>query len=536
MSAAQVACSAPHAAAARIAVDCLEDGASAIDAMIAASAAISVAYPHMNSLGGDAFWLVQAPGENPVAIDACGFSAALATPDWYRHDGDGAVPARGGGAALCVGGTVDGWREARALARELGLPQRPLRELLAPAAALARDGVEVTQSLASASEKVHPALGGFDDYAAVFCPSGRPLTAGETLRNPGLARFLERLGEEGPESVYRGALAAELAAWLEAAGSPLRREDFAAYRARRVTPLAVPVAGARLYNLPAPTQGVASLLILAIHDAWRRGAGVPSEADTVHLLVEATKRAFAVRDAEVADPARLSPRWPALLGDSAIADHLAALDLQRASPWPRPAEAGDTVWLGAVDAGGCLVSFIQSIYWEFGSGLVHPDYGLVWNNRGLGFSTDPAHRNALAPRRRPRHTLNPALAVFDDGRRLAYGTMGGEGQPQTQAALFTRYHYGGVPLDAAIADGRWLLGRTWGDDSQDLKLEADIAARIGDELRRRGHALQEVPARSELMGHAGAVCVDGDGAVIAATDPRSDGAAAMAVARGGRRG
>lgn len=530
MSRRQVAFSAPHAAAAQVGQALLEDGASAIDAMVAASAAISVVYPHMNSLGGDGFWLLQAPGENPVAIDACGFSAALATPEWYAAQGHDSVPARGGPAALCLGGTLDGWREARACAAEYGYPARPLGELVAPAAALARDGITVTESLAAASEKVQPELADAAAYQAVFCPDGRPLAAGEQLANPGLARFLERVAAEGTESVYRGALAAELADWLAAEGSPLRREDFAAYRARRVTPLTARLAGARVFNLPAPTQGIASLLILAIYDGWRRAHPSPSELESVHALVEATKRAFTVRDAEVADPSRLSERWPGLLEPAALRRHAAAIDDSRASPWPRRAERGDTVWMGAVDREGCLVSFIQSIYWEFGAGVVHPDYGLTWNNRGLGFSRNPADRNALGPRRKPRHTLNPALALFDDGRRLAYGTMGGEGQPQTQAALFTRYHYGGEPLAEAIARGRWLLGRTWGDDSQDLKLEADLFPRLAPGLRAFGHTLREVPAQSELMGHAGAVCQAADGTVIAATDPRSDGAAPVGPA------
>ncbi|HBO12203.1 MAG TPA: gamma-glutamyltransferase, partial [Halieaceae bacterium] len=179
MSARQIAFSAPHAAAAQVGQALLEDGASAIDAMVAASAAISVVYPHMNSLGGDGFWLLQAPGENPVAIDACGFSAALATPEWYAAQGLDGVPSRGGPAALCLGGTLDGWREARACAAEYGYRARPLDELVAPAVALAQDGMTVTDSLAAASEKVQPELAGAAAYQAVFCPQGRPLAAGE---------------------------------------------------------------------------------------------------------------------------------------------------------------------------------------------------------------------------------------------------------------------------------------------------------------------------------------------------------------------
>jgi len=249
------------------------------------------------------------------------------------------------------------------------------------------------------------------------------------------------------------------------------------------------------------------------------------EADHVHALVEATKLAFTLRDAEVCDPGHLGERWPELLDTQHIDSLAAQVELARAAPWPRPAKHGDTVWMGALDDQGWMVSFIQSVYWEFGSAVVVPGTGLAWNNRGMSFSLDAAHPNRLRPRCKPFHTLNPAAAIAGDGRRMVYGTMGGEGQPQTQAALFSRYFWQGEPLDAAIADGRWLLGRTWGDSDNDLKLEQALYDRIGGDLAARGHQLKCVPQHSEMMGHAGAICLYPDGRVDAATDPRSDGAA-----------
>lgn len=182
--------------------------------------------------------------------------------------------------------------------------------------------------------------------------------------------------------------------------------------------------------------------------------------------------------------------------------------------------------MGAIDSAGRAVSFIQSIYWEFGSGVVLDDTGITWQNRGSSFALDRGARNALRPGRKPFHTLNPSLARFHDGRVMAFGTMGGEGQPQTQAALFTRYAYFGMPLQAAITAPRWLLGRTWGAQSTTLKLEARIAAKVVDGLRRARHDIEVVGAFDDVMGHAGAVCRWPNGMLEGAADPRGNGVVA----------
>jgi gamma-glutamyltranspeptidase/glutathione hydrolase len=197
----------------------------------------------------------------------------------------------------------------------------------------------------------------------------------------------------------------------------------------------------------------------------------------------------------------------------------------RALPWPAPPTGGDTIWLGAVDAHGMAVSFIQSIFFEFGSGTVLPESGIHWQNRGASLLLGSDGPRRLAAGHKPFHTLNPALATFDDGRVMVYGTMGGEGQPQTQAALFTRYALGGAGLQEAITAPRWLLGRTWGEESVTLKLEDRFSAETVHALRGAGHDIEMVAPFTSMMGHAGAIVRHADGFIEGATDPRSDGAA-----------
>jgi gamma-glutamyltranspeptidase len=203
------------------------------------------------------------------------------------------------------------------------------------------------------------------------------------------------------------------------------------------------------------------------------------------------------------------------------------IDPQKAFPWPDPAKQGDTIWMGAIDAQGRAVSFIQSVYWEFGSGTVLQDTGVCWQNRGTSFSLDPKALNHLKPGYKPFHTLNPSLAVFDDGRVMPFGTMGGEGQPQTQAAVFTRYARFGQSLQQAVTAPRWLLGRTWGDETTSLKLESRFPEALVQELRNAGHVTEVFSeAFSDTMGHAGALVRHANGVIEGAADPRSDGAVA----------
>ncbi|AWN16831.1 gamma-glutamyltransferase family protein [Salinisphaera sp. LB1] len=515
---------APHHLAAQAGRDVLREGGNAIEAMIASAAAIAVVYPHMNSIGGDGFWLISRPGEAPRAIDACGPAVAQADSAFYAgHD---TIPSRGPLAALTVAGTVGGWTRAQAISQEWG-GRLPLSRLLADAAEHARHGIAVTRSQAALGAAKHDELVGVPGFAEHLFIDGRPPDVGTVLKQSRLADTLDQLARAGLDDFYRGALADAMAADLEAAGSPLRRRDLADFAAREVAPLAVALHDADVYNLPPPTQGLASLMILGLFD--RLGVAEGEGFAHLHGLIEATKQAFLVRDREVTDPAWMTRDPSTWLTDTHLDTLAAQIDPAQALPWPQPDAPGDTVWLGCIDGDGCAVSFIQSIYWEFGSGVVSPSTGVLWQNRGISFSLDAKGRQALAPGRRPFHTLNPALARFADGRTMVYGTMGGEGQPQTQAAVFTRYARFGEPIQQAISAPRWLLGRTWGENSTTLKLESRFSADLVEQLRAAGHDTEILAdAFSDTMGHAGAVIHRPDGWFEGGADPRSDGIAAGA--------
>ncbi len=332
------------------------------------------------------------------------------------------------------------------------------------------------------------------------------------------------LASDGLDSFYRGPLAERLAQGMAALGMPVTLRDLQAHRARRPAPLTLQHQQGTLWNLAPPTQGLVSLAILGITD--RLNMADADDAQTVHRIVEATKRAFALRDAHITDPRHLDVDVQQLLTPEALQPLADSIDDASASPWGRGKGPGDTVWMGVVDNSGLAVSFIQSIYHEFGSGVVLPDTGIVWQNRGAAFSLDPQHLLALAPGKQPFHTLNPAAARLNDGRVMVYGSMGGDGQPQTQAALFTRYILQGVPLQESISRPRWLLGRTWGQSSDSLKLEGRFAPACIARLRELGHDVEVLADFSEAMGHAGAIVRHPNGLLEGATDPRSNGAAA----------
>ncbi|WP_034294338.1 gamma-glutamyltransferase family protein [Herbaspirillum sp. RV1423] len=509
---------APHHLAAQAGAAVLREGGNAVEAMVAAAAAIAVVYPHMNGIGGDGFWLISEPGRAPVAIQACGQSAALATTDFYAQHGDAAIPTRGPRAALTVAGAVGGWAAALDAVKGWG-KALPVSRLLAEAIHHARAGVPVTRSQAELTRDKWDELKDQPGFAATYAAQGAP-EQGAILRQPALAAMLARLAEAGLDDFYRGDLAQKLAAGLEKVGSPLRAADLAAYRAQVVQPLMVQLSAGRVYNLPPPTQGVSALMILGLFD--RLGVRQADGFEHIHGLVEATKRAFILRNKYVTDTAHMSVDAADWLLPDALDREAVQIDMQRAAAWPHAPKPGDTVWMGAADAQGRVVSYIQSIFWEFGSGVVAPDTGVVWQNRGASFTLDDG-ANRLLPGKLPFHTLNPSLARLNDGRTLAYGTMGGEGQPQTQAAVFSRHVLFGQDMQAAVSAPRWLLGRTWGTVSTNLKLEGRIPEYVVDALGRAGHDVEVVADYTDAMGHAGAVCVHPGGLIEGAADPRADG-------------
>lgn len=512
----------PHALASQAGLAVLRDGGTAIEAMVAAAATIAVVYPHMNSIGGDGFWLIHQPAAKPLAIAACGPAATAASIDYYHQQGHPQIPHRGPLAALTTAGTVDGWRQALALSQGNRIP---LSRLLEEAIHHARQGIAVTTSQARLSAAKFDELVTQPGFAPVYLPGNAAPEEGTLLRQPQLADTLEHLSRAGLEDFYRGDLARSMASDLQRLGSPLSLEDLENYQARAVEPLRLTLPGATAFNLPPPTQGLASLMILGIFA--RLDCPTAESFAHVHGLVEATKQAFLARDRYLTDPAYMTLDPTECLGSPWLAEAAAAVHPARALPWPLAQPGGDTIWMGAADEEGRMVSFIQSVYWEFGSGVVLPSTGVCWQNRGISFSLQDDALQSLRPGRLPFHTLNPALAQFRDGRTLVYGTMGGEGQPQTQAAVFSRYARFGQPLQQAVTAPRWLLGRTWGEDSTTLKLENRFDPSLLEALRAAGHQVEVLEETfSDTMGHAGAIVRRADGVLEGATDPRADGVVA----------
>ncbi|MDB5797348.1 MAG: ggt3, partial [Paucimonas sp.] len=396
---------APHHLAAQSANAVLCDGGNAIEAMVAAAASIAVVYPHMNGIGGDSFWLVLPPGQAPVAIDACGPAAQAASIEAYTGRGLKAIPMRGALAANTVAGTVGGWKCALDLAAELGA-RLPLARLLRDAIDYATGGVPVTRSQADATRNKLAELKDQPGFAGQFLIDGALPQAGQRFLQPRMAATLQSLVDQGLDSFYRGALAQDIARDLAEVGSLVGAADLQACHATRKTPLHLPHAAGDLYNMTPPTQGVVSLAILGLLERAGLSKVEADSADHVHLVVEATKLAFGLRDRFVTDPAAMGVDAQSLL-DAQSLDQLASrIDPARAAPWGQGRGPGDTIWMGVIDRDGMAVSFIQSIYHEFGSGIVLPRTGINWQNRGASFSLDPKALLALAPGKKPFHTLN----------------------------------------------------------------------------------------------------------------------------------
>ncbi len=389
----------------------------------------------------------------------------------------------------------------------------------------ARDGYTVTRSQARLTVEKYAELETAPGFLQSFLADGKAPEAGARMKQPAFAATLEQLAYAGLDDFYRGDVGRELAADLERIGSPVTRADFEQFRAAVEAPLSVGIQAGTLFNTPPPTQGLASLIILGVFDRLR-----VQQAETfehVHGLVEATKCAFRVRDRVVTDPDRITVDLGRFLAPAFLDQEAEKIDSKKAARWPAPPGEGDTIWMGAADASGLVVSYIQSLYWEFGSGSVLPKTGVLMQNRGASFSLDPKALNALAPGRRPFHTLNPALASLKDGRVIAYGTMGGDGQPQSQAAVFTRHVSFRQPLEKALDAPRWLLGRTWGSTHTNLRVESRFDGNLIDRLMSAGHDVAVLDeAYSDTMGHAGAVVLHPDGTLEGGHDPRADGGAA----------
>ncbi|MDE7540678.1 gamma-glutamyltransferase family protein [Gluconobacter sphaericus] len=515
----------PHHLASQAGLEVLREGGTAIEAVVATASTLAVVYPHMTGLGGDAFWLICYPDGRTMAIDACGALAMGAEHTLYADAGHTTIPWRGGLAANTVAGTVSGWEAALELSSEIRDPL-PLDRLLRDAIHYAEHGRVVSESEGALLAQKQPELMSNPTLARICFPDGKPWRAGSIRKSPELAQTLRMLNRDGLRSFYNGLLARSLAADLAAAGSPVRSLDLLAHRAEVKEPLHAQTSDGFLYNTAPPTQGVSSLLILALSDHLSRTDGPESFAH-VHGLVEATKQAFLYRNRHTDGSEHSEALARELLADPSRLEAMASrISMTHAIPWTEKTQWGDTTWMGAIDRNGVAVSMIQSLYFEFGSGVMLPQSGLFWQNRGSSFRLEHSGWNILRPGAKPFHTLNPAAARLQDGRTMVYGTMGGEGQPQTQAAIFSRHVRYGVPLQEAICRPRWLLGRTWGDESLSLKVEPGFSPDVMSQLEAAGHTVEALSEQSIIMGHAGALIRHENGRLEGATDPRSDGAVA----------
>lgn len=514
----------PHHLASQAGLAVLRDGGNAIEAAIAAAATLSVVYPHMTGLGGDGFWLIAEPGKPPVSIDGSGASGVRVERDLYRAEKLKAVPARGGLAAATVAGALSGWQLALDVSEQWG-GGMPLERLFEDAIHYAREGAAVTAHQEAATRRNLVALKKAPGFAQAFLVRNKVPATGTVLTQPALADTLERLAEVGLDDFYRGDIARAVAEDLRDAGSPLKSEDLARHRGMRRRPLSLGLPCGTLFNTAPPTQGLASLILLGVFQ--RLGVTAPDEAAWVHGLVEATKIATRVRDAHITDPHRMSVHATTYLSDHLL-DRLAGeVNPGVAQPAAQMLQDGDTVWLGVIDGQGRAASFIQSLFHAFGSGVVLPRTGIVWHNRAVSFSLNPEHRNALEARRKPFHTLSPALARLKDGRTMVWGSMGGDSQPQIQAQVFARAVLGGQPLQAALTAPRFVYGRSLdGLPNTDLKLEGHFSPDMAEELSALGHTVERVGAFESLMGHAGALIRRADGLIEGAADPRADGVVA----------
>jgi len=515
---------APHVLASAAGVGALRAGGNALDAAVAAATTIAVVYPHMNSIGGDNVWLVYDAGRARLrGLTAIGRAAAAATLESYAARFGGAIPVRGGAAALTAPGVVSGWWETHAYSRDvMGSPLK-WSALFEDALTHAREGFEVSpgQRRVTAGARDLFTERADADVRRTLWPRYHPdRLAAPRFVQPELAATLAAVADGGAEEFYRGALARRIAEGAARVGSPLAARDLAEHRAEWVEPLRVPYRGGEAATLPPPTQGFAALAILALLEGFDVAA--LDDTDHVHLTVEATKLAFEDRDRWLADPDFAEVPVARALDPDRLTRRRALISRRRARPLDARTAEGDTIAIVTADGDGNAAVVIQSTYHEFGAGVVAGDTGVLLQNRGAFFSLDPAHPNRLAPGKRTAHTLIPSMYLAGGRPRFAYGTMGGEGQPQTQAALVTRVVDRGLGPQAAVEAPRWLLGRTWGDPTRALRIEDRLD--VAGTLTARGHDVQVVEGWSDLMGHAQLIRLD-DRGLTGGSDPRADGGA-----------
>jgi gamma-glutamyltranspeptidase/glutathione hydrolase len=505
-----------HATATMVAIEILRSGGNAIDAAVAACAVQGVVEAGSTGIGGDCFALIALRGSDDIlAYNGSGRAPAAATGEWYEREGI-AVLERHSPHSVTVPGAVEAW------ARLVGEHGRlPLAEVLAPAVKLARGGYTLSPRVANDVALNTELLSSEPTARRVFLNDGQAPGVGAVRYQPALARTLEAIGRDGPDAFYRGPIAQEMVAYLRSHGGLHTLEDFATAEGEYVQPISTEFRGRTILECPPNGQGIIALMILNILSRFTPKPD-PLDLDNLHIEIEAARLAYAARDALLADPALSEVPVDELLSDH-LADSLAKrIDLTRATQtlptFPTPAHA-DTVYISVVDQERNAVSFINSLFMPYGSGLMTPDSGVLFHNRGQSFSLKPGHPNRIAPGKRPMHTIIPGM-VAEKGRIiLSFGVMGGHYQAMGHAHLLSKIFDHGLDLQSAIDLPR--LFPLPGTNT--VEAEGRLRERHGAALEARGFKVQ---APKWAIGGAQAIRIDWErGALLGGSDCRKDGCA-----------
>ncbi|MGE4240514.1 gamma-glutamyltransferase family protein [Ramlibacter sp.] len=487
-------------------------GGNAVDAIVAAAATLVVVEPIMNGLGSDAFAMLW-DGKEIAALNASGHSPAAWTPE--RFAGHAKMPAEGWDS-VTVPGAVSAWI---ALWRRHGT--LPLDELFAPAMRYASEGFPVSPRIARQWAAQVPRLAKQPGFADAFLPGGSAPKVGERFRFPAVAKSLARIAQTEGRDFYEGGIAEAIVAHARAHGGALSMDDLASHRADWVEPTRLAYRDAEVLELPPNGQGVAVQIALGILRHFDLSSRTP-QATRMHLQIEAMKIAFADVYRWVTDP-RFMPMGVAdLLAPDYLAQRAAAIDPQRAAQWQaRELAPGNTVYLAAGDASGRLVSYIQSNFQGFGSGVVVPEVGVSLLNRGTGFSLDPSHPNIVAGRKRPFHTILPAMLMQGGLPLAALGVVGADMQPQGQVQVIGDLLDRGANPQSALDLPRWRIA----EDDGRIRLESQVPSEVAETLASWGHRVEIADPASLEFGGAQMVHRVGD-AWAGASDFRRDGVAA----------
>lgn len=509
------AVAASHPLAAQAGLEMLRQGGNAVDAALATAAALVVLEPTSNGLGSDAFALVWHEGRIH-GLNASGSAPRGLTADEVRRAGAETMPVEGW-IPVTVPGAVSAWAE---LSRRFG--RIPLTEVLKPAIHYAEQGFPVPPVIAGYWRYAERRFASRPEFAGTFLPSGRAPRAGEIFKCPDQARSLRLIGESNGEAFYRGELAEAIARHASQTGGYLTRDDLAAHTPEWVEPISTNYRGYDVWEIPPNGQGLTALMALNILEGYDFASMPQLSVRRLHLLIEALKLSFADAHAYIADSRKAHVPTDALLAKEYAAKRRGLIDPGRAIAKPAPGlpEDGDTVYLCAADGDGMMVSFIQSNYMGFGSGVVVPGTGISLQNRGAGFSLQPGHPNELEPGKRPYHTIIPAFVSRDGVPLCAFGVMGGDMQPQGHVQVVSGIVDYGLNPQATNDCPRVRVA-----DANQVFVEAGVGAETVRQLVQMGHSVR---MEAEMAGFGGGQMIWRDpetGVLVAGSEPRKDGQA-----------